>query len=92
VSGTASVEAIPQLDTFVFAGSPGCDVCGMLRANRVWIVLPPLTRAHEFAVSVSDGTDRSFLIHAGADARAMSITLPPLPTGLEYVDGHVTIF
>jgi hypothetical protein len=88
----AHVQQIPQLSTYGMAGSVGCDVCGLLKNNKIWIVIPPERETHrEFQVPLTNGTLRSFSINANESASVMSIALPPLPPGVQYVNGRVAI-
>lgn len=86
------LQPIPTIDVFAQAGSVGCDVCGVLRKGRVWVILPPEKIAQrQFEVSLDNGQKRAFQIEA-SDARALSITLPPPPPGTQYTAGRVHIY
>jgi hypothetical protein len=96
--GTSSVadvgllQPIPKLDVFAQAGSVGCDVCGILRKGKIWIILPPEKIAQkQFEVQLDNGTTRAFQIQE-TDARALTIALPPPPAGTQYVSGRVHIY
>jgi hypothetical protein len=86
------LQPIPQLDIVGQAGSVGCDVCGVLRNRRIWVILPPeRVASRQFAVQLSNGESRAFQIEA-TDARALSIALPPPPAGTRYKQGRVHMY
>lgn len=86
------VQEIPGLDVLSQAGSVGCDVCGILKKDRIWVVLPPdKIDLRQFEVRLSDGSSRAFEIDASA-ARALSLKLPPPPAGLTYRAGRVHVY
>ena len=78
------LHPIPDLDIFAQAGSVGCDVCGVLRHGKIWVILPPEKIAQkQFEVRLDNGQTRAFQIEPTA-ARALTITLPPPPPGTSY--------
>lgn len=73
-------------------GAIGCDVCGVLKFDRIWLVLPVIgVGARQVDVKLSDKTQRTFKIEAPASQRWMSLDLPPLPEGKHYVEGPVKV-
>jgi hypothetical protein len=87
-----ALEPIPDLDVWGHAGSVGCDVCGVLRRGRLWVILPPeRVASRQFQVQLSNGENRAFQIGA-TNARALSITLPTPPAGTSYQQGRVQIY
>lgn len=87
-----ALEPIAQLDIFGQAGAVGCDVCGLLRRDRVWVVLPPdKVIMREFEVRLSDGTSRAFKIDASR-ASALSMALPALPAGVSYPPQRIHVY
>lgn len=87
-----TLQPIPHLDIWGHAGSVGCDVCGVLRRDRVWVILPPERVARrQFEVQLDNGQTRAFQIE-NVEARALSITLPPAPAGASYLPGRVAIY
>lgn len=92
VGDVHGLQEIPGLDVFGHAGSVGCDVCGILKKDRIWVVLPPDKIAlRQFEVRLTNGTSRAFEIEAH-DARALSLKLPPPPAGLAYRAGRVPVY
>jgi hypothetical protein len=86
------LQPIPKIDHWTSAGTVGCDVCGVVRQGKIWVVLPPETVVrNQFAVKLTDGTTSSFEIEAPA-TRALSIELPPPPPGTSYESGPVAVF
>jgi hypothetical protein len=86
------LHPIPDLDVFGQVGSVGCDVCGVLRHGRLWVILPSEKIAvKQFAVQLDNGQSRAFQIEA-TSARALTITLPPPPPGRSYQSGRVQIY
>ena len=86
------LHPIPDLDIFAQAGSVGCDVCGVLRRGKLWVILPPEKIAQgQFAVRLDNGQTRAFQIEPTA-ARALTITLPAPPPGTSYLSGRVQIY
>lgn len=92
--GDAYLTPIPHLDVVGMIGANGCDVCGKLRRNgKIIVVLPPFrTAAKQFEVPLSDGTSRAFQIQAPEGARAVSVQLPELPSGVTYAASRVTVY
>lgn len=89
--GVGDVQPIPQVDEPPSIGSAGCDVCGVLRNSKVYVVLPPeRIQQRQFQVVLSSGATRAFQI-APTAARALSLQLPPPPLGTTYVAGRVKI-
>lgn len=89
------VEEIDGLSIYGMAGSVGCDVCGIERNGKVWVVIPPERETHgELQVPLSDGRFKAFRIRAPQGASVMSLTLPPPPPGTHYVSspGPITIY
>jgi hypothetical protein len=86
------LQPIPKLDIFAQAGSVGCDVCGILRKGKIWVILPSekITQK-QFEVRLDNGQSRAFQIEA-TEARALTIALPPPPAGTHYVSGRVKIY
>lgn len=96
--GTSSVpevgllQPIPRIDDWTQAGSVGCDVCGILRKGRIWVILPPEKIARQqFNVKLDNGETRAFQIEP-TEARALTIALPPPPPGTQYESGRVLIY
>jgi hypothetical protein len=88
----ATLQPIPHLSNLGHAGAAGCDVCGQLRHDKLWVVLPPeRTWSRELEVRLDDGSRVAFQIQNVA-ARALSITLPPPPAGRQYRSGRVSIY
>jgi hypothetical protein len=86
------LQPIPALDVGTYVGSVGCDVCGVVRRGRVWVILPAeRVVRNQFLVGLSDGTQRAFQIQAPG-ARAASFDLPPAPAGTRYTSGRVAIY
>ena len=86
-----ALQPIPGIDYWAQAGSVGCDVCGVVRNGKIWVVLPPeKIYRKQFEVQLSNGDTRAFQIQA-TDARALSIDLPPPPAGVRYKSGRVQI-
>lgn len=75
-------------------GSQGCDVCGIVDEDQLYVVLPPDEIVlYEFAVPLSNGETRWLKLDAGAAyGGTFSVPLPALPDGLDYVDGYVTVY
>lgn len=89
--GVGDVQPIPEVEEPPSIGSAGCDVCGVLRNGKVWVVLPPdRIQVRQFQVGLTSGATRAFQI-APTAVRALSIQLPPPPQGTSYVAGHVKI-
>ena len=86
------LQPIPGIDIWTQAGSVGCDVCGVLRKGRVWVILPPekIVRK-QFEVQLSNGETRAFQI-GNTDSRALSIELPAPPAGTSYKQGRVHLY
>ena len=88
----AALEELPFPLITGQAGSVGCDVCGIVEDNRLWVVLPPeYIRFRKFNVKLSNGGERSFKIAADRSARAVSLPLPEPPAGTHYVEGRVRV-
>jgi hypothetical protein len=87
------LQPIPHVeDIGTQAGSVGCDVCGIVRSGRIWVILPPEKITHkQFEVQLSNGQSRAFQIET-TDARALSIALPPPPAGARYKQGRVHMY
>ena len=86
-----ALQPIPKVDHWSMAGSVGCDVCGVIRNGKIWIVLPPdRIYQKQFEVKLSNGATQAFQILPTA-ARALSIQLPPPPAGTRYRSGRVQI-
>ena len=85
------LEPIPDLDIFAQVGSVGCDVCGVFRRGKLWVILPERVAHKQFEVLLDNGQTRAFQIQPTA-ARALSITLPPPPPGTSYRSGRVHIY
>lgn len=86
------LQPIPNLDIWSQAGSVGCDVCGVLRNGKLWVILPPSKVASkQFQVQLTNGQTRAFQIEA-TEARALSIALPAPPAGTRYKQGRVHIY
>lgn len=87
------LQPIPNIDDiWGHAGSVGCDVCGVLRNGKIWVILPPERVAkRQFEVVLSTGETRAFQINA-TDARALAIDLPPAPAGTRYRQGRVHVY
>lgn len=74
------------------AGSVGCDVCGVLRNGKIWVILPPEKIAQkQFEIRLDNGETRAFEIQNPA-ARAVSVTLPAPPAGTRYLQGRVKVY
>lgn len=87
-----TLQPIPQLDIYSHAGSVGCDVCGLLRRGKLWVILPPEKIAtKQFEVLLDNGQSRAFQIEP-TNARALSITLPAPPAGALYRQGRVRVY
>ncbi|MBX3186830.1 MAG: hypothetical protein KF819_07440 [Labilithrix sp.] len=83
---------IASLDIWGHAGSVGCDVCGIVKRGKIWVVLPPERLGNkQFQVNLTNGEARFFQINA-TEARALSIELPPPPAGTQYEAGRVGIY
>ena len=85
------LQPIPDIDIFAQVGSVGCDVCGVIRRGKMWVVLPERVAQKQFQVRLDNGQTLSFQIAATA-ARALSLTLPPPPPGTRYESGRVRIY
>jgi hypothetical protein len=88
----ARVEASETEDGIgPLGGSAGCDVCGMVRGDRVWAVLPPdLAPLRQIRVPLSSGGTKSFKLGPSSSS-ALVVDLPRLKSG-RYVPGHVTVY
>jgi len=88
----AELRPIDSMDIHGMAGSVGCDVCGIVKKDRLLAVLPPdRIRSGQFAIRTSDGGYKMFQIE-GAESRAVSIELPALPEGVTYEQGRIGIY
>lgn len=73
-------------------GSVGCDVCGVIRGQKLWAILPPSKiLVRQFAVILDSGTQRAFEIEV-PDSRALSLTLPAPLSGTTYKSGRTAIY
>ena len=74
-------------------GAVGCDVCGIQRDNKAWVVLPPeLAASRIVQVPLTNGRVRNFAVQASPNARRVTLSLPPPPAGSQYLDGPVAVF
>jgi hypothetical protein len=89
----AALQPIPYVEvSLIQAGSVGCDVCGLLRNGKLWVILPPeLNLKRQLELRLDSGEIRSFQIQ-NAQARALSITLPAPPAGTSYVQGRTKVY
>lgn len=79
---------IESLSLGAQVGAIGCDVCGIIKRDDVWVILPPeKVRNREIAIPLTDGTRVSFKLESTPGARVVSATLPPAPEGKAYADG-----
>lgn len=72
------------------AGSVGCDVCGIVWQNKLWVVISPDVSRRQVSVPLSTGTTDGFEL-ASSSARAVVIDLPPATAG-EYRQGVVPVY
>jgi hypothetical protein len=87
------LEPIPGLDIFGMAGSVGCDVCGIVKEGKLWVVLPPeRVLSRQVGLPLTNGGMAAFQIKADEGARAVTVSLPPTEPGVAYVEGHVTVY
>ena len=87
-----TLEPIPHIDFLGQSGSVGCDVCGIVRGKKVFVILPPeRILLKQLAVRLSNGEERAFQL-TGTEGRAVSLTLPAPPRGTTYQQGRVHIF
>jgi hypothetical protein len=87
------LDPIPYIDTVGHAGSVGCDVCGIVKRGKVWVILPPeKIGLRQFQVQLSNGTSKAFQIRATDGARAIGLSLPPPPSGTQYKDGRISVY
>jgi hypothetical protein len=100
VSTTVATDDAPYWDVFIMGGATGCDVCGKLRKDKAWIILPP-DRDLIGKVQVPYVNDGSPGAAAGIalqlrdvppGVRAVSIDLPPAPRGKTYATGALTVY
>lgn len=90
--GNAVAEPAPDFNPGVMVGAVGCDVCGMQKDGKIWIVLPPdKVSFRVVTVPLSNGTDRYFRIGGADAARAATLALPPPPAGAHYVNGRIAV-
>lgn len=69
-------------------GSVGCDVCGVIRGGKGWVVVPPNFPSPTFPVDLTNGDRRQFAL-PGNVAGAVEVRLPTPPAGASYVDGPI---
>lgn len=90
--GVGTVMSIPELGPIANVGSSGCDVCGTLVRDHLWVILPPeRVFSRHVAVRLTNGQTQSFQIDAQPGVRAVSVTLPTPPVGVAYVEGKVAV-
>ena len=88
----AKARTIPSLDTTGLAGSVGCDVCGIIRSERMWAILPEeRVLVRQLGVRLSDGSTR-FLEVETSLSPAVVVELPAAPTGTQYLEGQFAIY
>ncbi len=94
VVDVGALTPIPHIDILAQVGANGCDVCGKLRRDgKIIVVLPPFRISlKQFEVPLTDGTSRAFQIDAPPGARAVSVALPPPPSGTQYAASRVTVY
>ena len=84
---------IPPLPVHGMAGSVGCDVCGLQRNGKLWVVIPPeRDLERQLEVRLSNGATQAFQLNAPSATRRITVTLPPPPPGTQYVNGRVAIY
>lgn len=89
--GIGLLEPIPYVENWTQGGAVGCDVCGITRGNKLWVVLPPeRVGLHEVEVRLTSGTTKAFRIQG--DASAMALDLPPPPSGAAWVEGRARVY
>ena len=89
----ADLYQIPPLPVHGMAGSVGCDVCGIHRDGKLWVVIPPeRDLERQFEIRLDNGNVRAFQLTSTPGARLLSVTLPPAPPGTQYVNGRVAIY
>jgi hypothetical protein len=99
VSTTVATDDAAYWDIFIMGGATGCDVCGKLRKDKAWIILPP-DRDLIGKVQVPYVNDSSpgapgialQLRDIPPGVRAVSIDLPPAPRGKTYATGALTVY
>jgi hypothetical protein len=72
-------------------GVVGCDVCGRVANDRLFVILPPDAVRYK-RIIVNATKDRAFVFDVAppsADAQVFTADLPPPPEGIEYRDGRV---
>ncbi len=73
-------------------GAVGCDVCGIQKNGRVWVVVPPEKVLDRMIfVKLSNGGEKFFRLDARPDARRIAVDLPPPPAGTRYLNGRIFV-
>ena len=99
VSTTVATDDAAYWDVMIMGGATGCDVCGKLRKDKAWIILPPdrdLIGKVQIPF-VDDGSPGATgialqLRDVPSGVRAVSIDLPPAPRGKTYATGALTVY
>lgn len=92
-SDDAAAVEIEGLDAFTHVGAAGCDVCGLLKGDRLYVTMPP-ARIHskQLALRLVGGGERYFqLVVPPGAGQSFVVTVPPPPPGARYVEGRVAI-
>jgi hypothetical protein len=90
-SAVGVLQPIPHIDNWTMGGAVGCDVCGITKGGKIWVVLPPeRILLGQVEVKLTNGETRAFQIQG--QGKALSMSLPPAPQGAAYVDGRVSIY
>ncbi len=96
VRATRSSDVTEPRSIGPMGGSVGCDICGFVVNRDVFVVSPVDNLWHQdFAVGLSNGGFRAFQVDqvgaVASEARAVTLHLPPPPTGSTYVQGLIEI-
>lgn len=73
-------------------GVSGCDVCGRVAAQRIFVIRPPeKVSHHRLLVPTTTGMFRVFDVPATTSAQVFTVQLPTTPSGDAYTEGRAIL-
>lgn len=87
------LQPLTTLTPLSMGGAVGCDVCGLQRDGRLWLIFPPdRVLLREISVRLSDGSERFFRVDGSPQARSAIVALPPPPPGKSWARSTVPVY